>query len=91
MRVDAAIVGNVVTEVLHGRGEKGRDPNGVDPQIGDIGQPGRDPGEIADPITVGVLKGTGIDFLDDCAAPPIGLVAGYLTIQHMCLGSWELS
>ena len=36
-RVDAAIIGHVVAEILHRGGEKGRYPDRVDTQRGDIG------------------------------------------------------
>ena len=40
-RIDVAIVGDVVAEILHRRGEEGRDPDRVDAERGDIGAAAR--------------------------------------------------
>ena len=41
LRVDVAVVGDVVAHVRHRRGEDRRQPDRVDPELGDIGQPPR--------------------------------------------------
>ena len=77
-RVDVDIVGNVVAEVLHRRDEEGRDPHRVDAEVGDVAEPARDAGEVADAVAVRVLEGAWIDLVDDGAAPPVGrLVFGH--------------
>ena len=40
-RIDVGVVGDVVAEVLHRRGEEGREPDRVDAEIGDVGEPAR--------------------------------------------------
>lgn len=70
-RLDAGIVGDVVTEIGHWRGEDRRQPDRIDPQRFHIRQPLQDAGEIADAVTVGVLKGARVDLIEDAVAPPI--------------------
>ena len=69
-RIDPAIVGHIVAEILHRRGEEGRDPDAVDAQIGDVVEPLGDAGKIADPVTIGVAEGARVDLVDDRPAPP---------------------
>ena len=40
-RIDVAIVGDVVAEILHRRLEEGRNPDRIGAERGDIGQPAR--------------------------------------------------
>ena len=40
-RIDVAVVGDVVAEILHRRGEEGREPDRVDAEVGDVGEPAR--------------------------------------------------
>src|SRR4051812_14782278 len=69
-RLDTAIVRHVVAEVGHRRGEDGREPDRVDPERGDIVEPARDAGEIADAVAVAILKGARVDLVNDPAFPP---------------------
>jgi len=74
-RVDVAIVGDVIAEILHRRGEEGAEPDGVDAERGDVVEAGGDPGQVADAVAVAVGETARIDLIDDRAAPPVG-VAG---------------
>src|SRR5690606_40712640 len=46
---------------------EGREPDGVDAEIGDVVEPLGDADEIADAVAVMVLKRAGIDLVDDGA------------------------
>ena len=69
-RVDAAIIGDVVSEILHRRGEEGRYPDTVDAQFGDVIEPFDDAAKVADPVGVGVAEAARVDLVDHRAAPP---------------------
>jgi len=71
-RVDIAIVGHVVTEILHRRGKERRKPYRIHTQIGHMAQPFRYAGNIADPVIVGILKRARVDLVDHGAPPPVG-------------------
>ena len=64
-RVDVAVVGDVVAEVMHGRREDRRDPQCVDTERRDVRDPLRDAGEVTDAIAVRVGERTGIDLVED--------------------------
>jgi hypothetical protein len=70
-RIDVAIVGDVVAEILHRRGEERRQPDGIDPKVGHVVEPFGDADEVANAVAVVILKRTRIDLIDDRAAPPI--------------------
>ena len=70
-RIDPDIVRDVVTEILHRRGEEGRQPDPVDAQRRDMIQMRRDPRQVADPVAVGVGIGARIDLIDHRAPPPL--------------------
>ena len=69
--IDAAVVGDVVAEVLLGRGEEGRQPDGVHAKLRHIGQAAGDALQVADAVTVAVLEGARVDLVNDGAAPPV--------------------
>jgi hypothetical protein len=69
-RVDVAIIGDVVPEVRHRRGEEGGQPNPVDTQGRDVIEPLGDAAQVADPVAVGVGEAAWIDLVDDRASPP---------------------
>ena len=71
-RIDVAVVRDVVAEILHRRGEEGRQPDGVDPQGGDVVEVVGDALQIADAVAVRVGETARIDLIDDRAAPPFG-------------------
>ncbi|MND19705.1 hypothetical protein D3C80_100260 [compost metagenome] len=70
-RIDIDIIRDVVTEILHRRGEEGRNPDGVGTETGNMRQPVGDALEIADAVAIGVLIGARVDLIDHGAAPPI--------------------
>ena len=69
-RVDVAVVGDVVAEVGHRRAVERRQPERVDAQPGQVGEPAAQAGQVADPVAVAVLERAGIDLVDRPAAPP---------------------
>lgn len=82
LRIDVAVVGDVIAEVGYGRAHEGRDPDGVDAEVGHVGQAAGDAGEIADAIAVAVLEGARIDLVDHRATPPVAVDGLGLTIGH---------
>jgi hypothetical protein len=71
-RIDIRVVGDVVAEVGHGRGVEGRDPEGVDAEGDEVVQARGDAGEVADAVTVRILKAARVDLVDDAGLPPLG-------------------
>src|SRR5690606_11144406 len=69
--IDAAVVGNVVAEVLHRRGEEWRQPDGVDVEAGDVVDLLDDAQQIADAIAVAVEKAAWVNLINDATAPPV--------------------
>ncbi len=69
-RVDVAEVGHVVAEVGHGGAVERRQPDGVDPQPGQVVEPLAHALEVADAVAVGVGEGPGVDLVDDAGSPP---------------------
>ncbi len=78
-RVDVAVVGDVVAVVVLRRGVERRDPQRVDTQLGEVGEPRRDAGEVADAVAVAVGEAADVDLVDDGVPPPV--VAGNLIVQ----------
>ena len=69
-RINGLVIRHVISEVdLRGRVER-RDPQRVDAEIGQVGQPGLDARKIADAIAIGVVKAADVDFVKD------GLIEG---------------
>src|SRR5690348_10076908 len=68
--VDRWVVRNVVAEVREGGGVDRRQPEGVDSAPDEVVEPLRDPAQIADPVSVGVLERARVDLVDDCMVPP---------------------
>ena len=73
-RIDAAIIADVVAEVLHRRDEERREPDRVDPEADNVVQLRLDPLQIADAVAVGIEKAARIDLVEDRALPPFGVV-----------------
>src|SRR5262249_52358268 len=69
-RIDAAIVGNVVPEIFHRRGEERRQPDRRHVERGDVVEMPGDAVEIADAVAVRVGEAARIDLIDRRAAPP---------------------
>jgi hypothetical protein len=74
-RVDALVVADVVAVVGLRRGVDRREPQDVDPEVGQMVQALQDPAEVADAVAVGVLERARIDLVDDGSRPP-GRVGG---------------
>ncbi len=74
-RVDRAVIGDVVAEVLHRRGEEGRDPDRIDTQRGDMVQPAGNAAQVAHAVAIAVLEAARVDLVDRRAAPPFGGLA----------------
>ena len=77
-RIDAGVVGDVVAEVGHRRGEEGRQPDRVHAEralaaVVQVVEAGDDPRQVADAVAVGVLEAARVDLVDDGAPPPAGL------------------
>src|SRR5690606_12408377 len=70
--VDLAVVGDVVAHVVLRRLGNGREPDAVDAEALDVVEAADDAREVAYPVTIGVLKGPGIDLIDHPTAPPLG-------------------
>ena len=68
--VDIAIIGNVIAEIGHGRGEEGRQPDTVYAQRGDIVQFLDNARQVADAVAIGIGETAGIDLVDHRALPP---------------------
>ena len=69
-RLDVAVVAHVVARVRHRRRVERADPHGVDAQFAQVRQARADPGQIADPVAVGVGEAPRIDLVDHGRAPP---------------------
>src|SRR5262249_16023305 len=69
-RIDVEIVGDVVAEIGHRRGIDRRDPDGVDPEPVEIIDAIEGAVQVADAVTIAVLKGARIDLIDDGLPPP---------------------
>ena len=68
--VDRAVVGDVVAGVGQRRRVPGVEPEGVDAEVAEVGQPVEDAGQVADPVAVGVGEAADVDLVDDGVAPP---------------------
>ena len=73
--VDVLVVGDVVAVVVLRGAVDGAEPHDVDAQLVEVTQAAGQAGDVADPVTVGVGEGAGIDLVDDGAAPPVRIVA----------------
>ncbi len=69
-RIDSRVVGNVISEIVLGRGVVRRQPDGVHPEIDEVVEAGDDPGYVPNTVAVAVLKTPRIDLIDDSALPP---------------------
>ncbi len=72
--VDVLVVGNVVAEVVHGRGVDGREPESIDAEVCEIGHLFRDAEKVADAVAVRVAEAARIDLVKNRSAPPFGLL-----------------
>ena len=71
-RVDVAVVVDVVAAVgQRGRVERAQ-PDRVDAEVAQVGDPRGDAGQVADAVAVGVGEAARVDLVDDGLAPPVG-------------------
>src|SRR6476646_3880244 len=75
--VDSRVVRNVVAEVREWGGVDRRQPQGVDSEPGEVVEALRDPVQVADPVSIGVLERAWVDLVDDCMVPPAHGRRGY--------------
>ena len=69
-RVDRPVVGDVVARVGHRRRVPGVEPEGVDAEVAQVGQPVADARQVADAVAVRVGEAPDVDLVDDGVAPP---------------------
>ena len=69
-RIDVRVVGDVVAEVGIRRGVDGGEPDGADPQPGQVVHPFPDPRQVADAVAGCVEEASRIDLVDHVALPP---------------------
>ena len=70
LRVDVAVVGDVVAVVLTGGAVDRGEPKDAHPQRSDIGEFGDDAGDVAHAVAVAVAIAHGIDLIDRLFLPP---------------------
>src|ERR687894_2930854 len=68
---DVAVVVHVVAAVGQRRGIERAEPDGVDPEVGEVADAGGDSGEIADAVTVAVGEAARINLVDGRLPPPV--------------------
>src|SRR3984885_12734180 len=68
--IDANVIRDVVTEVSHRRGKDRRQPDRVNAKRLQIRQSINNTREVADPVTIGVLKGSRVELIENAIAPP---------------------
>ena len=69
-RVDVAVIGDVVAEVFHWRGEERRDPDAGDAEPGEVVEALANAFEIAAAVAVRVAERARVDLIDRAVAPP---------------------
>ncbi len=69
---DIAVIGDVVAHIRLRRGEEGREPDRIDAERSDVGQPLDDALDVADAVAARILKGARIDLVDHRTTPPVG-------------------
>ena len=70
-RVDPAIIGDVIAEIGHRRGEDRRDPHGVDPKRDEVVEARLDAAKVADAVAVAVRERARVDLVDHARLPPL--------------------
>ena len=73
--VDVLVIGDVVAVVVLRGAVDGAEPHDVDTQLVEVVQAAGQTGDVTDPVAVGVGEGTGVDLVDDGAAPPVRVIA----------------
>ena len=78
LRVDVAVIGNVVAVIAPGAGIEWQKPQRRDAEIAQIVEPLGQPREIADAVVVGVLERFDVELVDDGILEPETIVFGGL-------------
>ena len=78
VRVDVAVVGNVVAVVAPGARIERQQPQRGDAEIAQIVEPLGEAGEIADAVAVAVLERLDVQLIDDRVLEPQPVVGGFL-------------
>ena len=73
--IDRPVVRDVVAAVGERGAVPGREPDRIDAQVGEVGEPRADAREVADAVAVAVREAARVDLVDDGVAPPRALVA----------------
>jgi hypothetical protein len=68
--INAAVIGNVIAKICHGRWIDWCDPQGVYAELDKIIETGKDAGQVPNTVIVRILKRSGIYFIDNSALPP---------------------
>ena len=71
-RVDVVVVADVVAVVRLRRPVDRGEPHHVDAEGLEVVEVGADPGEVTDPVAVGVGEAARVDLVDDGGLPPVG-------------------
>jgi hypothetical protein len=75
LRVDPAVVGDVVPTIGERRDVPGREPDRVDTELAEVRESGTDAREVTRAVAVPVREAADVDLVDDGAAPPLRVVA----------------
>ncbi len=78
LRVDIAVVGNVIAVVAPGAGIEGQQPQGGDAEVAQIVEPLGQAGEVADAVMVRVLERLDVQLVDDGVLEPEAIGLGGL-------------
>ena len=70
VRVDRAVIGDVVPRVGLGRRVPRVEPERVDAELGEVRQAGAHAGEVADPVAVSITEAADVHLVDDGVPPP---------------------
>ena len=79
VRMDIAVVADVVTAVGHRGWIPRAYPDRIDAEPGEIGQQVDDAEDVPNAIAVVIGERPRVDLVNDCAAPPIG-ITGMVTL-----------
>ena len=71
-RGDFGVLAHIIAGIFEGRVVNGVDPQSIAAQTFYIGQLCGDALQVADAVSVGVIKGLGIDLIKDCVFQPAG-------------------
>jgi hypothetical protein len=74
LRVDVAVVVDVVAAVGEGRRVERREPDRVDAQLDEVRDAAGDAQQVADAVAVRVGEAARVDLVDGGLAPPVGVV-----------------